>query len=109
MGVTWLGSVELDAVSLLKRSKSSERDTRDAGQVKAAGSKILAALDIMDPHRKGVTRRKLREQARVSSRDLTGAATELLAAGVLEEVSVEVKSGKKTIRSFDGLRRRSAG
>jgi hypothetical protein len=102
--VEWLGPVELDAVSLLSSRKKEK--TTDAAKNKAAGTKLLTALDELDPDRKGETKSKLRSRARLSSRDYDNAAFELERDGVIESVQVSYKCGKGREAKTDGIRRK---
>src|SRR5262249_53743387 len=102
----WHGSVELKAEDLLNKAKAREDDQQNIRQVKKSGSKLLAALDVIDPDRKGVSKKKAREEARISSRDLTCAITGLTKDGIIEEVPVEVMIGSGAKRQVEGIRRR---
>jgi hypothetical protein len=102
----WLGSVELKAEDLLTKSNSCEEEAREERKVKIAGTRLLGALDALDPDRQGVTKTKARELARVSDRDLTCAIADLVADGVIEEVPVKVMTGNGAVRTFEGIRRK---
>lgn len=103
--VQWHGEANVGAGDLLKKSRASEKDSKEQHQVHAAGTKLLNALDKIDPERKGATKNQLRELARVSGRDMTCAVHELIEAGVLEEVEMSYASGKGRTVQTVGIRR----
>jgi hypothetical protein len=66
----------------------------------------LNALDELDPEKKGVTQRRLKDRARISHRDLSNAIFELNEQKIIEIVPVTYKSGNGATRTTDGIRRR---
>jgi hypothetical protein len=106
----WIGETNITAAELTSRqtNKALASDDRDAATVRKACTRLLVALDGIDPHREGAADKPVREQARLSGRDMRCATTTLIAEGTLERVSVAVPCGKGT-RKVDGLRRPHTG
>lgn len=109
--VEWLGVAEIEADEVLARPKKEKDDRKQERQVRTAGTKVLMALDQLDPDRKGASKRQVRDLARISARDLTCAVVDLVSHGVLREVTVEIKcgTGHKTTREVEGIVRATNG
>ena len=104
--VEWLGVAEVDGVGVLGGNrKAKDAEAKDARRVKDAGSKLLSALDKLDPDRQGVARFPLRTQARVSHRDMVCALQDLIDGKVVVATDVTVKSGKGRTETVEGVRR----
>jgi hypothetical protein len=108
IAIEWLGSCELTAYDLLVKRQGREHEERDNRKVRTAGTKLLLALDHLDRDRQGITKRKLRDHARISQRDLECAALEFVEQGILEVVEIEYRFGRghARIERCEGLRRR---
>jgi hypothetical protein len=104
--VEWVGAVELKAEDLLTKSNACDEEAREDRQVKLAGTRLLGALDALDPDQRGVSKKKARERARISGRDLTCAVADLVGEGIIEEIPVQVISGNGAARTFEGIRRK---
>lgn len=106
LSVAWEGPTDLKATDLLK--KSGKRDQDESSKVRTAETKVLNVLDEIDPEKKGVSRRQVRDLARISGRDMTCAVTGLLRAQIIEDIEVEYKcgKGKQQTKTTDGIRRK---
>ena len=89
--------------------QEQETDRRDAEKTKRAGTKLLVALEKLDPDRNGVTKKKVRELAKLSGRDMTCAVTDLIEQVIIEEIPVVVTFGNNAKQTCEGIRRRTAG
>jgi replicative DNA helicase len=86
-------------------ARDRQKDRKAADDLKLAGTKVLKALDRADPHRKGLSRSRVRALARVSERQLVNAVQDLVEEKVIEEIPVMVKIGSNAMREVMGLRR----
>jgi hypothetical protein len=85
--------------------KTRERERHRQARDRADETKILAALDEMDPDRCGVTFTKLRGQTRLSTDRARWACDRLTGEGALQEAALEVTSGNGTKTKARGYRR----
>jgi hypothetical protein len=93
--IEWQGKVDVPVSEFLARSKSKEKDAQDAAKVKAAGTKLLNALDKHDPERKGMTEYSLAPLCLgVGKKYFDSAKQDLITQGVIEPIEVEYRSGK---------------
>jgi hypothetical protein len=113
-GVTlqWHGTVDMTADELLDRIANKPREDRaqqrDEREISKATTKVLAALDRIDPHRLGVTRRRLREHVGHGIH-VSHAITQLIEEEILEEFQGLVKGGNGATQLCDLIRRRNGG
>jgi hypothetical protein len=95
-GRTWRVEVFAPAEARVaeEEGKSSEQERKEAARDRADDAKVLAALDRLDPDRKGVTRNKLRPKTKLSGDRVSRACWRLVDEGIIEEVEIAGKRGK---------------
>jgi hypothetical protein len=105
--VAWEGAANIDPKTLLERNKDKDREEKASRKVKGNGSKILNALDSVDPQQKGVTRKKLHEHCPgIGRTGFDQAIADLMKDGVLECAPVTYTSGRNRQETTEGIRRR---
>jgi replicative DNA helicase len=92
-----------------RQEAASEGDTRrqeqQAWQDKGQDSRLLLALDKLDPEREGATYTQVRAAARLGTTTMTRAVLRLVEEGAIEEVNLQVDIGSGAKRAAKGLRR----
>jgi hypothetical protein len=83
-----------------------QKQRKDTNAVKTAADRILDALDKIDPNKIGTTKNKVKNLARVSTRDLDCGIQLLLDEGHIEEVEVQAAIGSKATRKCNGIRKK---
>lgn len=81
-----------------------EKEQAAAAKLQADADRLLAALDKLDPKRKGVSVKRVRELARFSGDRMGRAMAHLVDQGAIQEVTVAAKTGTGK-RPVAGLRR----
>jgi hypothetical protein len=110
-GRTWRVEVTRPAEARVaeEQQKTAEKERNRAAQDKADGTKVLAALDALDPGREGVTLTRLRDEASLSGERTRKACRRLAKEGVVEEVSLKAIGGNGAKIGAAGFRRRPQG
>jgi replicative DNA helicase len=86
-----------------KRLRAAEEKRSQARR--ADESRLLRALDQLDPEGNGAGLKRVRELAGLSGDAASGALTRLAAEGIVEEIKVEADIGSGATRKVQGLRR----
>jgi DNA primase catalytic core len=111
-GRSWLVTVSAghDAIRAQQNARQAAKEEKRQEQQRKDADHLLSVLDGLDPTRQGVSTQRLREGADLGSRGCgrLGAAVRLLVQqGVIEEVDVQVPTGRKGkgTRGAAGIRR----
>jgi hypothetical protein len=104
--ISWIGTVELEARDLLAKGRQGNQDEgREKRNIKQWGTKLLVALDRLDPNREGRTRKDIQELSRLNGKQWAAAVQDLLEQKIIEKVPVFVRCGNGAKRKQEGFRR----
>ncbi len=106
-GRTWDVSVTAatEARKTARNEKEEAKTRQKEEQDKSDEGGVLAALDRLDPKRKGVSYNQVRAEARLSADRMTRAVTRLLAARLIRQLQVNAPIGSGATRAAKGLAR----
>jgi hypothetical protein len=103
--VSWIGTVELEARDLLAKGRQEEGREKRQRNIKQWGTKLLLALDRLDPKRQGKLRKDLQELSGLNGKQWAAAIQDLLEQKIIEKVPVYATCGNGAQREHEGFRR----